>query len=278
MRGLDQAVVLVTGGASGIGAACVERFVNEGAHVIIADVQDDAGRALAGRLGDTASFEHTDVTDEASVAGTFDSVIDRFGRLDVCFANAAVFGAVGPLADLRVEDLDLTLAINLRGVILTAQHAARVMTPARRGVILTTASPGGLIGGAGPAVYSASKAGIIGFSRAIAAELRPQGIRVMTVVPGAIASAMTAAAVVGDAADLDGTETAMAQNSMLGRAGVPADIAGTVAFLASDDAGYLTGSEVFVDAGYTHAGASAAFAGPAWSHSGALLEAGRTTS
>ncbi len=274
MNGLTDAVVVITGGASGIGAACAERFVAEGSTVVIADLQREAGTELADRIG--AHYLHLDVREESSIAGMVDEVIDRFGRLDVCFANAAVFGAVGPLSELSAEAIDLTLDINLRGVILTAKHAARVMVPAGRGVIIATASPGGIIGGAGPLVYSATKAGVIGFARAAAAELRQHGIRVATVVPGAIVSAMTAAAVVGDAGDLDAAAGAMADNSMLGRAGVPADLAGAVAFLASDDARYMTGCELVVDAGYTHASGSAAFSAPRWADSGALLENGRT--
>ncbi|WP_244928948.1 SDR family oxidoreductase [Nocardioides sp. W7] len=278
MRGLAGKVVVVTGGASGIGRACVERFVEEGCTTVVADLQREPGAAVARELGDLADFVHVDVTDEESIAALVDTVVERHGRLDVLMANAAVFGAIGPIAEQRTSDVDLTLAINLRGVILSLKHAARVMVPQGSGVIITTASPGGLIGGAGPHVYSATKAGIIGLTRSVAAELRPRGIRVTAVVPGAIASAMTASALVGDADDLEGTAERMAQGSMLGRAGLPEDLAGAVAFLASDDAGYITGSELFVDAGYTHAGGSASFAGEQYAGSGALLEGGRRTS
>jgi NAD(P)-dependent dehydrogenase (short-subunit alcohol dehydrogenase family) len=275
MRGLEGKVVVVTGGASGIGRACAERFVAEGCRVVIADLQEGPGREAAAELGEAAEFVRTDVTDEASTSALVDGVVARHGRLDVFFANAAVFGAVGPVSQLRTEDVDLTLAVNLRGVILGVKHAARVMEPNGSGVIVTTASPGGLIGGAGPHVYSATKAAVIGFTRSVAAEMRPKGIRAVAVVPGAIASAMTASALRGDASDLSGTEEVMAKGSMLGRAGLPEDLAGAVAFIASDDAAYVTGSEVFVDAGYTHASGSAAFAGDRYAGAGALLEGGR---
>ncbi|WP_181311765.1 SDR family NAD(P)-dependent oxidoreductase [Nocardioides campestrisoli] len=278
MRGLAGKVVVVTGGASGIGRACVARFVEEGCTTVVADVQHGPGEALAAELGDLASYVHVDVTDEGSIAGLVDAVLARHGRLDVFMANAAVFGAIGPIADQRTSDVDLTLAVNLRGVILSLKHAARAMVPQGAGVIITTASPGGLIGGAGPHVYSATKAGVIGLTRSVAAELRPRGIRVTAVVPGAIASAMTASALVGDAADLEAAAERMAQGSMLGRAGLPEDLAGAVAFLASDDAGYITGSELFVDAGYTHASGSAYFAGEQHAGSAALLEGGRRSS
>ncbi|MBC2960079.1 SDR family NAD(P)-dependent oxidoreductase [Nocardioides deserti] len=278
MRGLVGKVVVVTGGASGIGRACVERFVEEGCTTIVADVQREPGEAVADELGDLASYLHLDVTDEESIAALVDTVVERHGRLDVFMANAAVFGAIGPIAEQRTPDVDLTLAVNLRGVILSLKHAARAMVPQGSGVIITTASPGGLIGGAGPHVYSATKAGIIGLTRSVAAELRPRGIRVTAVVPGAIASAMTASALVGDADDLEATAERMAKGSMLGRAGLPEDLAGAVAFLASDDAGYVTGSELFVDAGYTHASGAAYFAGEQHAGAGALLEGGRRTS
>lgn len=278
MRGLTGKVVVVTGGASGIGQACVRRFVEEGCTTVVADIQREPGEAVARELGELADYVHVDVTDEESIAAMVDTVVERHGRLDVLMANAAVFGAVGPIAEQRTPDVDLTLGINLRGVILSLKHAARVMVPQGSGVIITTASPGGLIGGAGPHVYSATKAGVIGLTRSVAAELRPRGIRVTAVVPGAIASAMTASALVGDAEDLKATVERMAQGSMLGRAGLPEDLAGAVAFLASDDAGYITGSELFVDAGYTHASGSAFFAGEQHAGSPALLEGGRRTS
>ncbi|MFD1858321.1 SDR family oxidoreductase [Aeromicrobium camelliae] len=276
MRGLNGAVVVVTGGAAGIGAACVERFHAEGAQVVVADVQEELGRELVARL-DGAEFVRTDVADETSIAALVDTVVERHGRLDVFFANAAVFGAVGPIAEQRTADVDLTITVNLRGVLLCLKHAARVMQPQRSGSIIVTASPGGIVGGAGPHVYSATKAGVIGLARSVAAELRDWGIRVNTLVPGAVVSQMTASAVVGDANALDAATEAMAGTAMLDRAGQPADIAGAVAFLASEDARYMTGSEVFVDAGYTHASGSAAFARESYAGRGALLEGGRSS-
>lgn len=277
MRGLSGAVVIITGGASGIGEACAERFVAEGSHVVIADVQHERGAALVDRLGERAEFVYTDVTDEGSIASLVDGVVQRHGRLDVFFANAGVFGAVGPIAEQRTADVDLTIGINLRGVILCFKHAARVMIPQRAGVLIATASPGGIVGGAGPHVYSATKAGVVGLTRSVAAELRPHGIRVNSVVPGAIVSAMTAAALVGDAEAIDQTAEVMGKgkSSPLSGPGAPADLAGAVAFLASDDAAFMTGSELVVDAGYTHASGPAAFAREKYAGSTAYLEGGR---
>lgn len=271
----DGRVVVVTGGASGIGEACVRRFVSDGAVVVIADVQDDRGAALAAELGDRAEYVRTDVTREEDVEALVDGVVARHGSLDVLFANAGVFGAVGPIAETRATDADITIAVNLRGTLLCLKHAVRVMVPQGRGSIIATGSPGGLIGGVGPHVYSATKAGIIGLVRSVAAEVREHGLRVNTVVPGAIVSAMTADVVAGDAADIDKAASLMGAGSMMGRPGVPDDLAGAVAFLAGDDAAYITGSELMVDAGYTHAWGSAAFAKGAFVGSQARLEAGR---
>jgi NAD(P)-dependent dehydrogenase (short-subunit alcohol dehydrogenase family) len=274
----DGRVVIVTGGASGIGAATVRRFVAEGARVTIADVQDGPGESLAAELGELAEYVRTDVSQETDIEALVDGVVDRHGQLDVFFANAGVFGAVGSIAETRAADVDLTIAINLRGVLLCFKHAARVMLPRKSGSIIATASPGGIIGGVGPHTYSATKAGIIGLVRSVAAELRRSGIRVNTVVPGAIVSAMTADVVAGDAADLDKAAEAMTSGAIMGRPGVPDDLAGAVAFLASDDAGYMTGTELIVDGGYTHAWGPAPFSRGTFAGSGALLEAGRRSS
>lgn len=273
MRGVSGSVAVVTGGASGIGAAAARRLAEEGARVVIADIHDEAGEHLAGELD--ADYVHTNVVDETSIRALVDATMARHGRLDTFFANAAVFGAVGPVATLDIDEIDATIAVNLRGVILSVKHAARVMVPAGRGSIIVTASPGGVIGGAGPHVYAATKGGVVAFARSTAAELRAHGVRVNSIVPGAIVSSMTADAILGDARAIDRAAEAMTANSMMGRAGVPEDIAGVVAFLASDDAGYMTGSEVFVDAGYTHASGSAAFAHERHAASPALFEHGR---
>jgi NAD(P)-dependent dehydrogenase (short-subunit alcohol dehydrogenase family) len=268
-------VAVVTGAASGIGAGCIERFHREGASVVLADVQAAAGQALADRLGERALFVRCDVSDEQSVAQLVDTAVDRFGRLDILYANAAVLGAVGPIAKLRMEDADLTLAVNLRGVILCMKHAVRVMQPQRSGAILATSSPGGIVGGVGPHVYSAAKAGVIGLVQSVAAEVRPYGIRVNAIVPGAILTPMTADIVTGDAADLEGADAALAPTNLMGRPGLPADIAGAAAYLASDDAAFVTGSTFTIDGGYTHAPGDSPFAREQFAEPTALLEGGR---
>lgn len=123
---------VVTGAASGIGRASARRFHSEGASVVIADVQESLGQALAAELGERALFVRTDVSEESSVAAAVDAAVATFGRLDVFYANAGVMGALGPIAKLRLEDIDSTIAINLRGAVLCMKHATRVMQPQGR--------------------------------------------------------------------------------------------------------------------------------------------------
>ncbi|MGC1284447.1 MAG: SDR family oxidoreductase [Streptosporangiaceae bacterium] len=245
-------VAVVTGGASGIGAGAAERLVADGASVVIADIQADAGKALAERLGPAARFAPTDVTSEADVEAAVATAVDAFGRLDLMFANAGIIGAYGSIANTRISDVDLTLAVDLKGPLIAMKYAARVMMAQRSGVILATSSPAGVIGGVGAHVYSAAKAGIIGLVKSVAAELRPYNIRVNAIIPGAVVSAMTADLVTGDASALDRTAEALGSDALLpGPPGQPADIAAAVSFLASDDARFITGHTMTVDAGLT---------------------------
>jgi NAD(P)-dependent dehydrogenase (short-subunit alcohol dehydrogenase family) len=272
---LEGRVAVVTGGGSGIGAGTVRRFVAEGARVVIADVQEDAGRQLAGELGESAFFVRTDVTSEHDVAVAVDTAVSRFGRLDVMFNNAGIMGAVGPIAKTRLSDVDLTFAVDLRGVLIGMKHAARVMMPQRSGVILSSSSPAGVMGGVGPHAYSAAKAGIIGLTQSVAAELRPHRIRVNAIIPGAVVSSMTADLVAGGAADLEGAERALTATALMDRPGTPEDIAGAALYLAGDDAAFVTGIALPVDAGMTRAGGSSPFASGAYAEPAGILEAGK---
>lgn len=275
---LEDRVAVVTGGASGIGAATVRRFVEECARVVIADVQDDAGRQLAGELGDErAVYVRCDVTREEDIATAVDTAVSTFGRLDVFYANAGVMGALGPIARTRTEDADATIAVNLRGVLLSMKHAARVMQPTGSGVILATSSPAGLVGGVGAHTYSATKAGIIGLVQSVAAELRPSGVRVNAIVPGAIVSAMTADILTGDAADVARTRSILAESAQTPRPGLPEDIAAAAAFLASDEAAFVTGATFHIDGGYVNAPGNSPFASGDWAEPSGMFEAGRRT-
>jgi NAD(P)-dependent dehydrogenase (short-subunit alcohol dehydrogenase family) len=270
-------VAVITGGASGIGAATVRRFVDEGASVVIADVQVSEGTALAEELGSSCRFSRTDVTREEDVARTVDFAVDTFGQLDVMFNNAGILGAMGPIARSQMDDVDLTFAVILRGTFLGMKHAARVMVPRGEGVILSTSSPAGVIGGFGAHAYSAAKAGVIGLTQSVAAELRPKGVRVNCIVPGAIVTAMTADLTVGDPQDLAGANDAMKADALMSRPGLPEDIAAGALYLASDDAAFVTGHTLAIDAGMTSAIGPSPFAQGPYEEPIGILEGGRRT-
>jgi NAD(P)-dependent dehydrogenase (short-subunit alcohol dehydrogenase family) len=272
---LDGKVAVVTGGASGIGAGTVQRLVADGAQVVVADIQAEAAATVAAANGPGCRSVKTDVTQEHDVAAAVDLAVTEFGQLDLMFANAGVFGAYGPIEKSRMEDVDLTLAVDLRGVFLAMKHAARVMIPRGRGVIIATTSPAAVTGGVGNHAYSAAKAGILGLMRSVAAELRPHGIRVNAVMPGAVVSAMTADLVLGDADAIGEVTELLAKDAARGRPGLPADIAAAVSFLASDDAEFITGHTMVVDGGYTSIGGDSRFARGKYAQPGAFLEAGR---
>lgn len=249
---LEGRVALVTGGASGLGEATVRLFAREGARVLIADVQDERGRRVAEEIGPAAIYQRTDVRDEAAIAAAVDRVVEEFGRLDCMFANAGIVGAVGPIDTALAEEYDLTMAINLRGPFLCMKHAARIMKPQGSGSILSCSSIAALRGGLGPHVYSAAKIALIGLTRNVAAELAPLGIRVNCIAPGNMATQMIAGLVTGDPDKVSEIEAAMAQGSPLpGRAGRPGDIAQAALYLASDDAAFVSGHTLVVDAGLT---------------------------
>ena len=252
-------VALITGGASGIGAGTVRRFVEEGARVVIADVQDEPGNALAAELGDATRFAHCDVTAEADVAAAVDLAVSAFGRLDVLFNNAGIIGAVGPIADTTADAWDRTVAVLLRSVFLGMKHAARVMVPQGSGSILSTASTAGVLGGLGPHAYTACKHAVVGLTKSVASELNRHGIRVNAIAPGNTVTAMTAAAITGDHTDIATATERIASTSPLGIAGEPSDIANAALYLASDEARYVSGHTLVVDAGQTTSGSRARF-------------------
>jgi NAD(P)-dependent dehydrogenase (short-subunit alcohol dehydrogenase family) len=268
-------VAVITGAGSGLGAATARRFVAEGAQVIVAEIQEQRGKALADELGASSRLVVTDVTDEASVAAAVDVAVATFGRLDVMFNNAGIIGAVGPIAGLDLDEFDFTVAVNLRGVAAGIKHAARVMEPQGAGVILSTTSPAATSGGLGPHVYSATKAGVIALTMSVAAELRPKGIRVNAIMPGAMVTEMTADLTAGDPDALDRARVAMAPDALMQRPGVPDDIAAAAVYLASDDAAYVTATVLAVDGGLTGAPGTSPFAVAEYAGSALIREGGR---
>jgi len=174
MGRLNNKVAVITGGASGIGRACVEQFLLEGARVVIADIQDDIGGEMAGSSDGRAVYLHTDVADEPSVKAAVSLAVDSFGKLDCMFNNAGFGGVTGPFHKTDMGPAyDATIAVNLTGVILGMKHAAAIMLSQGSGSIINTSSVGGILGGMGAHVYSACKAGVNGITRSVALELAP---------------------------------------------------------------------------------------------------------
>jgi NAD(P)-dependent dehydrogenase (short-subunit alcohol dehydrogenase family) len=249
---LHDKVIIITGAASGLGEASARRMIAEGARVLMADVAVDSGERLAVELGDRAAFLRCDVTSEQDVARLVDEAVSRHGQLDCMFNNAGIVGASGPIDELSLEEFEQATAVLLRSVFLGMKHAARVMKPREGGVILSTTSIAGVQGGWGPHLYAAAKAGVVGLTRNVAAELGTYGIRVVAIAPGKIFSPMTAAR--GGAAPDDAEALAAAFQSrtpLRGRFGLPEDVAATAAWLSSDEAAFVSGTTIMVDGGLT---------------------------
>jgi len=253
---LKGKVAVITGGASGIGLASVERFVAQGARVVFGDIQDDKGFAVAKQLGDAAIYQHTDVTDEAAIAELVASAVKHFGRLDVLFNNAGNQGDVSPLIDLSAEGFDKSLALLLRSVALGHKYASRQFREQRSGgSIISTTSVAGFQGGWAGVSYTAAKHAVIGVIRQAVAELAPAGIRSNAIAPGTIATPIMARAFGVPASEAEQFSEFLAERLgpklPIGRVGYPEDVADVAVFLASDLARYVTGVVVPVDGGAT---------------------------
>jgi len=249
---MQDKVVIITGAASGLGEATSKKMLDEGAFVLLADIDRDRGRALAEALGQRANYVRCDVTSEGDVAGVVERAVELHGHLDCMFNNAGVVGASGPIDELTVDEFDLAVAVLLRSVFLGMKHAARVMKPRGGGVILSTTSVAGIAGGWAPHLYSAAKSGVVGLTRNVAAELAPYGVRCAAIAPGKIVTPMNAARAVGDPDDLEGLAAVFqTQTPLRGRVGLPEDVANAAVWLASDEAGFVSGTTVIVDGGLT---------------------------
>lgn len=251
MGKLDGKVALVTGGASGIGAATVRLFAAEGARVVIADMQDDKGQEVARALGADGAFVHVNVTLEAEVQAAVKTAVERWGRLDCLFNNAGFGGALGPIESTSVEEYDMTFDVLLKGVFLGIKHAAPVMKRQRTGSILSTASVAGIEAGVGPHLYSVAKAGVIHLTKSVALELGEYGIRANCICPGAIVTPLAVGKPAPTERQVEGLRRGAADMHALGRVGEPEEIAHAALWLASDDASFVTGQALAVDGGIT---------------------------
>ncbi|MQM13538.1 hypothetical protein Taro_046465 [Colocasia esculenta] len=248
---LEGKVALITGGASGIGEATARLFARHGARVVVADVQEELGRAVCDDLragGAPAAFVRCDVTVEDDVRGAVDAAAAEHGRLDVMFNNAGILDpAKSSIVDSDAADFDRVLAVNLRGAFLGTKHAARVMIPARRGSIVTTASIASVIGGMATHAYTCSKHAVLGLTRNAAAELGQHGIRVNCVSPAGVITPL-ATKHLGFSIDRETLEGMVGAAALLkGVVLKEEDVAEAVAFLASDEARFVSGHNLVVD-------------------------------
>ena len=240
--GLQGRVCIVTGGAQGIGEACVRRFARESAKVIIADLDQVKGQALATAL--QAEFITCDVGDAEQVNSLVDEVVRRYGRIDVLVNNAGIFKAADFL-QVTEADFDAVLRVNLKGAFLMGQAVARVMALAGSGSIIHMSSVNGVLAIPTIASYNVSKGGINQLTRAMALALADKGVRVNAVAPGTIATDLAAKAVLTSEA----ARQRILSRTPMKRLGEPSEIADTVAYLASDSASYITGEIITVDGG-----------------------------
>ncbi|KPI22112.1 3-alpha-(or 20-beta)-hydroxysteroid dehydrogenase [Actinobacteria bacterium OK074] len=253
MPKLDNRVLLITGAARGQGEQIARLFVAEGARVLVTDVLDDQGEALAKELGAAATYRRLDVGSEGDWQAAVAAAVDLYGHLDGLVNNAGVL-AFNSLVDTPLSEFERIVRVNQVGVFLGVKTAAPRIAEAGGGTIVNTASYAGLTGMAGVGSYAATKHAIVGLTRVAALELAGQGIRVNAVCPGAIDTAMASPAALDPEADPE--ETARAVGELyrklvpLGRIGSPAEVARLVLFLSCDDSSYVTGQPFVIDGGW----------------------------
>ena len=235
-------VVLITGAAQGIGAACAARFAQEGAHVVLSDVDVAKGHAMADQVG--GRFVACDVSSKAQVDALIAQTIAMHGQIDVLVNNAGMFKAANFL-DVTEADWDLVMSVNLKGAFMVAQACAAEMVKTGGGSIINMSSVNGVLAIPSIASYNASKGGINQLTRAMALALVDQGVRVNAVAPGTIATELAAQAVLTS----EDAKNRILSRTPMKRLGEPSEIADAVAFLASDAASYITGEILTVDGG-----------------------------
>jgi NAD(P)-dependent dehydrogenase (short-subunit alcohol dehydrogenase family) len=248
---LDQKIVLITGAAGGIGLAAVRRFVEEGARVVLADINIEALQTIVDELGrDKTACVQVDVTQENQVDNMVNFCVETFGGVDVFVANAGIEGSIGEISDSTIENFDRVMSVNVRGAWLGLHYVIPVMRKRGGGSIIITSSGAGVKGTANLVPYNTSKHAVIGLMRCAALESAKYNIRVNTVNPGAIETRMMRSIEEGFVPG-DGSQFKRQLEKMtpMGRYGLPEEVANMMVFLASDESSYCTGSVYMVDGG-----------------------------
>lgn len=239
---LQEKVAIITGGGHGIGRAIAKRFAQEGARVVIADVNAQGAaevcREIAAAAGATAHNLPTDVTRRAEVEALVAETVRLYGQIDILVNNAALLGENGPFLEVSQEVWDRVIAVNQTGVFVCSQLVGRVMAVARRGSVINISSTNGLVPQPNCVAYAAAKAAVESITRSMAIDLAPYNIRVNAIAPGPIQSHLP-----------DDQPPRPTESVLMGRTGLPAEIAATALFLASDEASYITGQRIGVDGG-----------------------------
>lgn len=254
MNRLAGKTAIVTGGAVGIGRACVQRMAEEGAKVAIFDVLEAEGRALAAELtarGHEVGFWAVDVSDESAVKSAIDAAAARFGGLQVMVNNAGISGSPLPTDQVTEADWDRVQAVNVKGVFFGTKHAIPHLRKAGKGSIINLSSIAGLIGIGGTAPYHASKGAVRLMSKNDAITYAPEKIRVNSIHPAYIWTPMVEDHLRATAPDLEAAKAAAGAAHPIGTMGEPDDIAWAVVWLASDEARFVTGTGIVIDGGYT---------------------------
>lgn len=251
MGKLEGKVAVITGAASGLGRATAIRFANEGAAVVVADLNSQGGETVVSEIaatGGRAVYQHTDATSEQEIKSMIDRAVREYGRLDITYNNAGLTGAIGPIESTTEAEWDKTIAILLKAVFFGIKHSVAPMRAVGGGSIVSTASIAGLSGSFRLHAYSAAKAAVINLTRTAAIELGKDKIRVNCICPGVISTPLVHGRIPGGKETLD---PLLAKAQPLQRAGQAEDIANMVTFLASDEANWVTGAAMVVDGGFT---------------------------
>jgi len=242
-------VAFITGASSGIGKATALAFAKEGAHVVLADVNDSEGKLVEDAItsqGGRALYVHCNVASAENVKAAIEQTVKAFGKIDIAFNNAGIEGVSKPTADLSEEDWDKTLSINLKGVWLCMKYQIPYMLKQGGGAIVNCSSIAGLVGFPAASAYSASKHGMVGLTKAAALDYSKQNIRVNAVCPGVIHTPMIDRYTKGDSKQ----EAMLAAGEPIGRLGKPEEIADTVLWLCSDRSSFVTGQAIAIDGGW----------------------------